>query len=393
MSMRVGYCTNVHPATTVTELLQQWQRHAVAVRKNWHCDYPLGIGVWLPAQIVRELLADAEKKNTVRRFLDTHQLLPFTFNGFPYGDFHRPVVKHDVYFPTWWQPERTEYTLRLIEILHEWLPPGERGSISTLPVSWGCPPPTIAELDEAARQLHRVARALAELEAQTGREIVLALEPEPGCALQYSRDVVTFFERYLWPLDEPLMRRYLTVCHDICHAAVMFELQEQVLQAYQDAGIRVGKVQVSSAVRMVPQETPELDAAAYRQLAEFNEPKYLHQTSIRSRQGELRFFEDLTLALGYYKAPLGDAEWRVHFHVPIYLEALGALATSVEDIRRCLAALHRWRQTDHFEVETYAWNVLPPQFEIPSLAEGITRELAFLLAEWQAVTSTALGTR
>ena len=32
--------------------------------------------------------------------------MPFTFNGFPYGDFHQSVVKHRVYEPTWADAER-----------------------------------------------------------------------------------------------------------------------------------------------------------------------------------------------------------------------------------------------------------------------------------------------
>jgi hypothetical protein len=57
-------------------------------------------------------------------------------NGFPYGDFHEPVVKHKVYQPTWYEPARWKYTLQLAEILNQLLLPGVEGSISTLPIAW-----------------------------------------------------------------------------------------------------------------------------------------------------------------------------------------------------------------------------------------------------------------
>ena len=227
--------------------------------------------------------------------------MPFTLNGFPYGDFHQDVVKHQVYFPTWAQPARTDYTRDLIAILHRLLPEGKEGSISTLPIAWGSPEPKFDELHQAAAALAKVAEHLAEFERSTGRLIHIDIEPEPGCILQRLGDVVRFFENYLLlpGRDEAVIRRYLRVCHDVCHAAVMFEEQADVLNRYRSAGIEVGKVQVSSAVALDLDELPASERAqALQQLAEFNEPRYLHQTMIRlDPEVPPVFFEDLHLAL------------------------------------------------------------------------------------------------
>src|SRR5690606_39102934 len=119
------------------------------------------------------------------------------------------------------------------------------------------------------------------------------------------------------------------VCHDVCHSAVMFEPQAEAIDAYRRAGITVGKVQVSSAVR-APEMTPE----AREQLSRFDEPRYLHQTCVRrSPDAEPTFYEDLPQALA--SEPDGG-EWRVHFHVPVYLESFGHLETSRADILECL---------------------------------------------------------
>ncbi|GIW96153.1 MAG: xylose isomerase [Pirellulaceae bacterium] len=381
MAVRIGYCTNVHPATDTGQMLEQWKRYALPVRRGWPADEPMGLGLWLPAEVVRQLSRDPELSRRVRQFLDENQLLPFTANGFPYGDFHSPIVKHNVYFPTWWDPRRADYTMRIADILDSWLPEGEPASISTLPISWGCPPPDDEELKLAARHLLSVARHLADLEARTGRRIVLALEPEPGCALQRSGDVTAFFERYLWPIDRSLCHAHLGVCHDICHAAVMNEQQTHVLELYRQAGIAIGKLQISSAVRMVLSgKAPDERARAFEQLSSFNEPKYLHQTTVRQEGITDRFFEDLPLALGYYPEVPAGGIWHVHFHVPVYLKTFGALQATDDALRECLRWICRTSGTFHWEVETYAWNVLPAHLKQPSLADGIRHELEHVLA-------------
>jgi hypothetical protein len=100
---------------------------------------------------------------------------------------------------------------------------------------------------------------------------------------------------------------------------------------------------------------------------------------VRSGTGELAFFEDLPLALAR-RGEL-DGEWRVHFHVPVYLESFGRLRTTQFAIRECLAAMRAMSDCRHFEVETYAWDVLPAELRQPELAAGIAHEMRWLEAE------------
>lgn len=370
--MHLAYCTNVHAGADLATTRANLQRYAVAVKARVSPDAPMGIGLWLSAAAARKLIED-EQVEAFAGWLRDAGLVPFTFNGFPHGDFHQPVVKHRVYEPTWCAQSRLDYTLDLITIQHALLPPGMDGSISTLPLAWGQPKLSAEPLSQAARQLTQVAERLARLEQETGRFICLCLEPEPGCVLQRSEDVVWFFQDYLFRHgDEPKVRRYLRVCHDVCHAAVMFEPQEDVLKAYRAAGIEVGKVQVSSAVRVLWGELASTDRpAALAQLVGFAEDRYLHQTSARDT-----FWEDLPQALKGVTDPQQlSGEWRIHFHVPIYLERFGHLASTRADIRTCLDAVRQHSAVQHFEVETYAWGVLPPELRQVDLGAGIAREM------------------
>ncbi len=380
--MQLGYCTNVHAGADLEQTRANLQRHAVAVKQRISPGEPLGIGLWLSAAAAASL-RQGSALDTFRDWLGEVGLLPYTINGFPYYDFHQKVVKHNVYLPTWRDPARLAFTLDLVAILDALLPPGVEGSISTLPLAWGQPAPTPAELAEHAAALLQAAEALAQLEQDKGRLIHLCLEPEPGCVLQRSRDMVHFFDDHLLHgHDEEKVLRYLRVCHDVCHAAVMFEEQKTVLKRYRREGIRVGKVQVSSAVCLPLATTPpEQRLAALEQLAGFHEERYLHQTMVRLPGAEPLFHEDLAPALAAHREEL-DGEWRVHFHVPIYLKRFGLLEGTQEAIRECL------RQTKddgipHFEVETYAWTVLPPEMRVAELADGIAEEIRWLREAWR----------
>jgi hypothetical protein len=175
------------------------------------------------------------------------------------------------------------------------------------------------------------------------------------------------------------VRRYLGVCHDVCHAAVMFEDQEEVLRCYHAAGIAVPKMQISSAVAL---PLDELDAAerpaALAQLAGFHEERYLHQTMVRpSPDAPPIFHEDLPRALAAVRDEPLTGEWRVHFHVPVYLQRFGRLRALQQPIRDCVRLNAELGLTRHLEVETYAWTVLPPELQQPDLAAGIAEEMTW----------------
>ncbi len=364
----IGYCTNVHAGATLDETRENLRQHAVAVRDTMQLDGPLGIGLWLSAAAALEMVA-SDGATAFADWLHGAGLDVFTINGFPYGDFHKRVVKHEVYRPDWSTPERLAYTLDLARILAV-IRPGGEGGISTLPLGWG---PWLSDDDvtAAASNLRRAALALADIEQTTGALVHLDLEPEPGCLLQRAADVVALFERHLLTgTDDDLVRRHLRVCHDICHAAVMFEDQAAMFAAYDSVGVQVGKVQVSSAVRAVFDDAD----ATLRALERFSEDRYLHQTMVRPDGGEPAFHEDLHDAMAS-SPPSG--EWRVHFHVPIFLERLGPLRTTAHEIDRWLALVKDRPEFRDFEVETYAWEVMPAEHK-RTLADDIAAELRWL---------------
>lgn len=385
----IGYCTNVHAGRDYSTALDNIRKHSFAVRKHLTNNQPLGIGLWFSEKAATEAIG-LHQLDKLKQELEANHIVPYTMNGFPQGDFHSPVVKHNVYLPTWWHPERLSYTLQLIQILDALLPAGQLGSISTLPISWGSPRPTNEQLTQAARHLLHIANHLKRTEETSGRRIVIAIEPEPGCFITDNASLRQFFSDFLSSpsiseADAQTARTYLTVCHDVCHAAVMAEDQLAEMIAHAQQGIQIGKVQVSSAIQidwhLLNLEQRE---QALKQLAGFAEDRYLHQTHVITEENGSVLHEDLPILLR--KLPATEelrGQWRIHFHVPIYLDQFGQLGSTRNEINRCLQILHKEptsgvRFTGHYEVETYAWGVLPEYLRVSDLSEGIANEVQWL---------------
>ncbi len=387
---QVGYCTNVHAGRDLPSVLDNLANHCSPIRNLVASDQALYVGLWF-SEVSAAQANQTEQLPRLKDKLAEFQLVPFTLNGFPQGDFHSQIVKHRVYQPTWWQQERLEYTLNLVQLLDQILPPGQIGSISTLPIAWGIPDPSREQLMRAASQLIEVARVLHRLFEQTGRKIVLAIEPEPGCYLTNSSSFRMFFNQYLRSSNLPdgtseIVGEYLTLCHDVCHAAVMYEDQKLELKQLKNDEIAIGKVQISSAIQ-IDWDTLSMSERmeACEQLQGFAEDRYLHQTNCYDRaKSNVKLVEDLPIALSKVSSPAElSGEWRVHFHVPIFLQKLGLIHSTRNEISILLEILSgpasgRPEFTGHFEVETYAWGVLPEAVRFGSLNEGIAEEIVWL---------------
>ena len=398
--LTVGYCTNVHAGIDLAAIRNNLDQYAVAVRDRLGeaegaAEDSLGVGLWIPDQASRELVSGSAAQDFAS-FLSQRKLTAFTINGFPFDNFHQDVVKHNVYLPTWADAARLEYTQRLAEILSVILPESESvGSISTLPIGWPNNPksddPTESRdsiIQSAGKNLRQIAKYLEDLESRTGRRIVVAIEPEPGCILDTTDDMIALFTS---ELPDEKHRRYLTVCHDVCHAAVMMESQDDVINRLTDAGIAIGKVQVSSAI--VADWESMADGRrreALQQLSAFAEDRYLHQTGRRKKDGSFELSQDLPeLVIGSDSTDavaVDDNRWVVHFHVPIFLERFGHLSTSHDDVLRCLRTLIGANAskeavaafTGHLEIETYAWTVLPEAMRKRALPDDIAGEIQWL---------------
>ena len=366
------YCTNIHPGERWEEIRGNLDRHVARVKSKVAPDRSFGVGLRLGAAAASSLKQGELKE--LKRFLTERDLYVFTINGFPYGTFHRAAIKEQVYRPDWREPERVRYTNMLAEILAELLPDDLEGSISTVP---GCFKPlcrTQETIREIASNIARSASVLVELERRTGKKLMLALEPEPFCMLETIEEAIEFFEKHLLATDllpEAAMRRHVGICLDACHAAVEFEDPHGAVKRLRDAGITIAKVQLSAGLRVA-----EVDRTAAEAIAAFDEPVYLHQVVERSRTGLVRH-RDLPDALEAKSE--GPREWRIHFHVPIFLERLEHFDNTQSWLGELLEIHRKSPLSKHLEVETYTWDVLPEQYRRDDIDTAIARELQWVL--------------
>jgi len=391
--LHLTYCLNVHPGETWEDNLAAIRDHAMAVKSRVAPDVPFGLGLRLARRAV-ETLSQPDTMSEFRDFMKANDLYAFTINGFPYGDFHSGVIKTAVYRPDWATRDRLNYTLELGALLTGLLPEGLDGSISTVPLGYRTDGPS-PRLREMCVHLAECAAGLHRLHASTGREIHLGLEPEPDCLLETTDDVIRFFEGPLAEHALPhlterltctrqgaeaILRRHIGVCVDTCHLAIQFETPADSLTRLTRHGIRVSKVQLSSALEAIP------TAEARQRLTEFVDPIYLHQVkelTIGNATGfttGLAAYTDLDDALA---APPDDADgrrlWRIHFHVPLYFENDGILHSTAKTMDDRFWNHLAAGPVAHLEIETYTFPVLPPHLRAEGIDASVVKEYEWVL--------------
>ena len=376
------YCLNVHPGEGWDDALAAIRTHVLPLRDRVAPAERFGLGLRL-SKLAADALHEPATLAAFRQFLDEHDLYVFTINAFPYGTFHGQPVKEEVYRPDWRTRERVDYTIRVADIANALGGDGDTISISTVPGSYGAWINSPAQVSEMVEALMAVVAHLARLEARGGPRIALGLEPEPDCFLQTTDDVLAFFGGPIRDAGVPVLAdalgksateaqrviaRHLGICLDTCHLALQFERLDESIRAMAAAGILISKVQISAALNTAH------TAAAREALTGFLDPVYLHQVKLRhSGGGPLTAYPDLNVALDA-RGPDADETWRIHFHVPLYFEAYGALGSTSGELTPAFFAALRELEVAHLEIETYTFDVLPPPLRAMGIGESVARE-------------------
>ncbi len=398
--IHLSYCSNIHAGESWDATFWNLKIYIPEVKKRLEHKGPFGIGLRL-SQEAAVVLGRTEILQEFRDWLKQINAYVFTLNCFPYGGFHRTKVKEQVHAPDWTTEARLAYTIRCFRILAQLLPEGVEGGISTSPLSyrhW-----FVSDLEKngafekATTHLIAVAVELVRLQQETGKFLHLDIEPEPDGLLENSEELIRYFKEWLIPMGktslakqlgitataaEQLIKAHLQVCYDVCHFAIRYEKPKEAFKKLKQAGIGIGKIQLSAALKLLIPESPFERFSIGKRLGEFADTTYLHQVVGRTKEEGLISYPDLPQAL----AQLGntqDLEWRVHFHVPIFLANYGTFQATQEDIVEVLKLVNANPSiTNHLEVETYTWEVLPQDTHL-TLGDAISRELAWVKEQLQ----------
>lgn len=382
--LHLTYCTNIHPGETWEEIFSTLKAHVPQIRGQ----EPFGIGLRLSGIAAKELASSPTHLDTFRAWLNKENCYVFTMNGFPYGQFHETVVKEDVHSPDWLDTRRVSYTKDMAFVLAALMEePGEAG-ISTSPISyrhWHSDRKEV--ILKALPNILEVVLYLDSIYRESGKSIHLDIEPEPDGILENAAEFIEFYTHDLLVtgvamLEEKgiqnageMIRRHVQLCFDVCHFSVEFESPGEVIDALKKENIPVGKIQISAALR-----SADPQARGYDSLEAFNESTYLHQ-AVGKIGTSLKKYNDLSPLL--QERPVLD-EVRCHFHVPIFTTEFGGLDSTQFDIVETLQRCKEAPFTNHLEIETYTWNVLPESLEM-GLSDSIRREIDWVLETWKAL--------
>jgi hypothetical protein len=370
------YSTLVHPGDTWEEIWSSLTTYGVCLR--------------LSNASAATLAGSADERAKLRDFLTANDLYLYTVNAFPYGPFKGVRVKEQVYEPDWRSEERTQYTINVADTLADVVDEHIAPSMQTAPLGFK---PNVTGPDVVASytdHVLRVAAHLVSLEQRTGRTVTLAIEPEPYCFLETTDETIAYFQEHLYsgagvstlakiaglPISEAneALRRHVGIVFDICHQSVEYEDIPESLQKLVDAGIPILKLQEAAALHV-----PEVNEEAVEVLAErYAETIYLTQTLERRAGGEITYYLNVEDAIAAWKADPGPREWRVHIHVPVFLDDLGAFHSTrfaIEDALRVHKATPLSRQ---LEIETYTWDMLPDELKTGDIVDYVCRELEWV---------------
>lgn len=393
-SGHLTYCTNIHTGENWQDHFTEIKKYFPSIKEALSREQPMGIGLRL-SDIASKELMEADNLPLFKQWLAINNAYVFTMNGFPYGGFHQVIVKDQVHAPDWTTTQRVDYTNRLFNLLKELLPEQMEGGISTSPLSYKYWHPTTEALEiaveEATNNIVKVIIHLIDIYKNTGKILHLDIEPEPDGILETGPEFIDWFLQSLLPAGEKiiaatfaitateaqfLIKQHLRLCYDVCHFAIGYEPHEIVISELNKLGILIGKIQISAALKARLTDDIEDRKTIREKFEKFNEPTYLHQVVAKKTTGALIRYPDLPQALADIENK-EVAEWRAHFHVPIFEEDLGFVQSTQTDIITVLKLQKRLHFTGHLEVETYTWDVISPELKLP-LQESIIRELKWV---------------
>jgi hypothetical protein len=379
------YSTLVHQTDNWDQLWASVNTYLPAVKARVAPDQRFGVCLRTSAPSAAALSADAGKRAALKQFFADQDLYLYTANAFVYGVFKKQVIKEEVYEPDWQTPERRDYTKQVATLLAELAPEGINPSIQSAPLGFK-PKVTGDDVVEAyTSNVIDVVAHLVDLKKRTGKTVTLGLEPEPRCYLETTDETIVYFKNHLFSgrtaqrlarvtsLNEAdaaqAMRDYTGVVFDIGHQSVGYEDIPVSLQKLVDNGVQIVKLQEAASM-YIPNVTQQTVDA----LQSFAKTIYLSQTC-QKKDGEQTWFLNLEDAFAdWYKNP-GPREWRTHFHVPVFLNDLGAFGTTRFALEQALAFHKKTPLSTHLEIETYTWDVLPDHLKTGDIVEYVTREI------------------
>lgn len=386
------YSTLVHAGDTWDDIWASLRTFVPQVKKNVCPSGKFGVSLRISGATAKTLIDAPEKRADLRGFLDDNDMYLYTVNAFPHGPFKNQIVKQQVYEPDWSSETRLNYTMNVATILADVAPDFVNPSIQTPPLGFKPNVTSKAVVEAYAENIRKLAAHVNNIWRYNGRTVTLAIEPEPACFLETTKETIDFFNKYLRTEKsfknlagktgatlegaKDIMARHVGIVYDICHQAVEYEDITESLHALKDNKISVWKLQEAAAM-MIPVVTRD----KVESVRKYVKTIYLTQTHQRAKNGKITRYLNLEDAISAWEKKPVECEWRIHFHVPVFLEDLGPFKSTRFAIAEALAFQKKHRLSDQLEIETYTWDVLPDELKTGEIVDYVTKEIEWVKSQ------------
>ncbi len=370
----ITYCSNIFTQKDLNSLLFNLNKYSSILKKNFrNKKFCLGLCF---SNILTNTLFKEKNLLKLKRCLIENNFYLSSVNSFVYKSFHSKNIKEKIYYPDWTSYNRVIYTKKILIILDLISNKYCNISISTIPISfklWFKRQNIKYIYYKSSFNLFNIMFFLLKIFSKK-KYFHLDLEPEPFCLLESFNDFLFFFNRWLIPLSKlfgfkkKYLKKYINLCYDISHFSVIYENHESIINLIKKNGIKIGKIQVSSALEFIMTESNK--KFILKNLFFLMNSKFLHQSFVVVNQGKIFKFLDFKYACNFV------GNFRIHFHMPIYLNNYNYdLNTTSKETLNVLSMILKNIKVKHIEIETYTYSILNQN----ELFESILKEYFLVL--------------
>lgn len=384
--VQIAHAGVIRPVTSFADVQSTIHDSLAPINRAINDESPAGVSVRLSQAALTDPAMSAE---TLRAELDQHALALLGLSAVSISG----GKKDQVHTPDWRTEERLEFMFPATNLAAQFATPEREIGVTTNALSYRGWMDLDMPGNWAALTLNvvRMVQHLATIHDRSGVLVHIDLEAEPGSVLRDSADIVRFYSSWLLTRGSAMLSdrmqvtngsaaetilRHVRIALDTAHAAVVWDDAASSLDAFAAHGIRIGRLQVSSALEV---DVP-VDATSQQELVEhlqaLQSPTLLQQV-VAARDGEIvQRFDDLGEAM----AVIGDAggqTWRIHTHAPLLADRYGIYGSTMADTAAWLREISaRNLDVGMIELRSANWDVVPHDDRAPMEAM-IVRE-----ADW-----------
>lgn len=367
--MHIAHAGAIRPVTSFADIESTIRDSLGPINRAIAVKSPVGVSVRLSQAALHDEALSAE---SLRTELDQQGLALLGLSAVSIGG----GAKEQVHAPDWRTEERLEFMFPATNLAAAFATPEQEIGVTTNALSYRRWIDVDMPGNWAALTLNviRVVQHLAGIHDRTGVIVHLDLEPEPGSVLRDTADVVRFYTQWLLTRGSAMLSdrmqvtngtaaetvlRHVRIALDTAHAAVVRDDAAASLDAFAAHDIRIGRLQVSSALEIaVPENTiDQLELAGH--LATLESPRLLQQV-MATRDGEIvQRFDDLADAVAVIGNSAGQI-WRIHTHAPLLSDRYGVYGSTRDTTADWLREIAvRGLDVGMIELRSANWDVVP----------------------------------